>query len=167
MRRRKQQSGSAAVEFAFTGVPLIFIWIGIFWMSFGMWQYHTLQYASKTAAAYLAVHGSLYVAQAGSSIEVKDVATVMARHAVGIPASQITATFTAGSSNTVTCVLSTCETNATVWPPTTANTVGTDITVKGVYTFIAPFGMWVPGHGSVAFANSYALPGYSHQQILF
>lgn len=168
MRPRKQQHGSAMVEFVLTGIPLIFIWIGIFWMSFGMWRYHTLQHAAKAAAAYVATHGALYVTQSGSSIKVADVANVLAGNAVGIPPSEIAATFTANSSTKSCPQLSTCQSDTTtVWPPTSANTVGTDITVKAVYRFVAPFAMWTPHNGSVAFANSYNLPGYSHQQILF
>jgi hypothetical protein len=46
------------LEFALTGIPLIFIWISIVQMAIGMWRYHTIQYAVKTAGAYIVVHGS-------------------------------------------------------------------------------------------------------------
>jgi len=71
MRQRKQRRGSTIVEFCLTGIPLIFIWIGIFWMAFGMWEFHTLQYASKVANSYLATHGAQYVSVSGSAIQVK------------------------------------------------------------------------------------------------
>lgn len=166
MRRRKQQRGSAVVEFAFTGIPLIFIWIGIFWMSFGMWRYHTLQYACKAAGAYLSTHGALYVNASHASIQVKDVAAVLAANAVGLPATEVTLTLTAKDS-TKTCRLDACKTDTTAWPPTSNNVVGTDITVKAAYTMSAAFAMWNPAVGATKFSNSYALTGYSHQQILF
>lgn len=166
MRHRKQR-GSAMVEFVLTGIPLIFMWIGIFWMSFGMWEFFTLQYAAKAANAYLAVHGSQYVVAAGSGIKVKDVANVFAANAVGIVPKAVTLTLTAGTTSTKTCRLDTCQSDTTQWPPTTNNTIGTDIKLKAAFTFLAPFGMWTPGHGSTPFANSYSLAGDSHQQILF
>lgn len=165
MRRRKQR-GSAMVEFVMTGVPLIFMWIGIFWMSFGMWEFHTLQYASKMANSYLAVHGASYVAAAGSAIQVKNVATVLANNAVGIVPSAVTLTLTAGSS-TYSCQLNSCETDSTQWPPSTANSIGTNIQIKAAFTFLSAFGMWTPTNGANSFANSYSLAGYSEQQILF
>jgi len=167
MRKRKQQCGSAVVEFVLTGVPLIFIWIGIFWMAFGMWEFHTLQYASKMANAYLAVHGANYVTAAGASIEVKDVANVFSTYAVGIIPSAVTLTLTAGGTTHPACVLKTCQTDTTAWPPTAANSVGTDIKLRAAFTFVAPFELWTPGQGATSFSNNYSLSGYSHQQILF
>lgn len=167
MRRRKQQCGSALVEFVLTGIPLIFVWIGIFWMSFGMFQFHSLQYAAKMANAYLAVHGATYVSTAGSAIQVKDVANVFAANAVGIVPSTVTLTLTAGNQTHSACRLDTCQSDSTPWPPTTANALDTDIKLTAAFTFLAPFGMWTPGHGATSFANSYSLAGYSHQLILF
>ena len=170
MRRRNEQRGSAMVEFALTGVPLIFIWIGIFWMSFGMWEFHTLQYASKMANSYVAVHGANYVTAAGSSIQVKNIATVLANNAVGIVPSSVTLTLTAGTGGSqipYSCRLDTCKSDSTTWPPTAANAVGTNIQLKAAFTFISAFAMWTPTHGANSFSNSYNLAGYSEQQILF
>jgi len=167
MRRKNRQRGSAAVEFVLTGIPLIFIWIGIFWMSFGMWEFHTLQYAAKVANTYTAVHGYGYVSQAGSGIKVQDVANVFAGNAVGIVPSTVTLTLTAGTNSTKTCRLDTCQTDTTVWPPSTNNSIGTDIKLTAAYTLNTPFAMWTPTNGSTSFANSYSLAGDSHQQILF
>lgn len=166
MRGRKQQAGSAAIEFVLTGIPLIFIWIGIFWMSYGMWQFHTLQYACKMANSYLAVHGSEYAAAAGG-IKVSDVANVFAANAVGVAPTTVTLTLTAGNTTHSACRLDNCEGDSTQWPPTTDNTVGTDIKIQAAYTFKAPFAMWTPHNGPSSFSNSYSLAGYSHQQILF
>ena len=166
MRRRKQR-GSAMVEFVLTGIPLIFMWIGIFWMSFGLWEFHTLQYAAKAANSYLAVHGASYVNVAGTGIKVKDVANVFAANAVGIVPKSVTLTLTAGAGSTKTCRLDTCQSDTTQWPPTTANSIETDIKLQAAFTFKAPFAMWTPAHGVTKFANSYSLSGDSHQQILF
>jgi Flp pilus assembly protein TadG len=167
MRRRNEQRGSAIVEFALTGVPLIFMWIGIFWMSFGMWEFHTLQYATKMANAYVAVHGASYVTAAGSAIQVKNVATVLANNAVGIVPSSVTLTLTAGAQTPYSCRLDACKSDSTTWPPTAANSVGTNIQIKAAFTFLSAFGMWSPTAGTTSFANSYSLAGYSEQQILF
>jgi len=50
-------------------------------MAFGMWEFHTLQYASKVANSYLATHGAQYVSVSGSAIQVKNVANVLAANA--------------------------------------------------------------------------------------
>lgn len=154
------------IEFIFTGIPILFIWIGIFWMCIGMWHYHTLQYAVKEATGYLAVHGASYVSAAGSSIQIKNVASVLATQAVGIQPSAVNVTFTAGGSSR-SCRLDNCKTDSTTWPPTANNAIGTDITIRADIVFNSMFALWTPGSGSTAFSNSYDLPGYSHQQIVF
>jgi hypothetical protein len=135
-------------------------------MSLGMWQYYTLQSAVKTAASYLAVHGAGYVASAGAPIQIKNVANVLAKQAVGIAPNSVQVTFTA---NTVTrtCRLDTCQTDTMVWPPASVNAAGSDITITASRTFQSPFAMWTPGHSPVAFSNSYNFAGFAHQQIVF
>lgn len=171
MMRRKRQSGSAMLEFALCGVPLIFVWISTVQMALGMWHYHTLQYATKAAGAYLSVHGSNYIQQGNSAIEIKDVATVLANSAIGVPASDVSVTFTAYKSDGTTttthsCTLSSCETDTTAWPPTNYNTVGNNFDIHTEYQWKNSIAMFAPGHGSLNF-SSFWLPGHTHQFILF
>jgi Flp pilus assembly protein TadG len=165
--RARRQRGSAVVEFAFTGITLICVWIGVFWMSMGMWNFHTLQYASKVTAMYIATHGQLYINGGGTAIKVSDVANVLANQLVGITANSVNLTLVAGTVTHATCRLDNCESDTAQWPPSGSNTTGTDVKVTADYVFKAPFVMWAPGTGSASFANSYDLAGYSHEQILF
>jgi Flp pilus assembly protein TadG len=168
MRRRKQQGGSAMVEFTLTGIPLIFIWISIVQMSLGMWNYHTLQYAIKQAGAYVAVHGSGTGYCKANSCRVEDAAAVMAQYAVGMPASAINMTFTPVLADHVTkgtattCTLDSCQTNATAFP-----NGNPEFEIQAEYQFKSALGMVAPGgSGSVQFRNPW-FPGYTHQVVLY
>ena len=57
-KRRDRRSGTTLLEFVLVGIPLLFLGISITEMARGMWQYHTLQFATKQAAAYASVHGA-------------------------------------------------------------------------------------------------------------
>jgi Flp pilus assembly protein TadG len=171
MRRRKT-SGSVMVEFVLCGVPMVFVWISTVQMSLGMWHYHTLQYATKAAGAYMATHGASYVAAGNTAPEIENIATVLANAAIGIPASSIQVTFTAfqgnstATSTTHSCELDTCESDTTVWPPTGYNTVGNDFEIKTEFQWKNALAMVAPGHGTQSF-GAFWLPGYTHQFILF
>ena len=176
MIRRERQRGSALVEFAFTGIPLIFVWISIVQMSLGMWHYHTLQYATKLAGEYASFHGANCVAN-GCGKQIKDIATVLATNAIGIPPSAVQCTFTAVKSDhtttcgtPVSCELDTCESNTTAWPPSGCNAVapsGNDITILTEFQFNPAMGMVGPGAGGVIKFSSAWFPGFTHQMILF
>jgi len=155
------------VEFVLTGIPMIFIWISVVQMSIGMWHYHTLQYAVKAAGAFIAHRGASYTTAGGASTKIQDAAAVLGTAAIGIPDTDIAVTWTAGASS-VTCQLNACKTNTTVWPPTTANTTGTDITIRADWVFNSAISMVAPGPGNgVVKFGSFHLPGYTRQFILF
>lgn len=171
LTRRKKQHGSAMLEFALCGIPLIFVWISTVQMALGMWHYHTLQYATKAAGAYLSVHGANYIAAGNSAVQIKDVSTILANSAIGIPATDVSVTFTAYKSDKTTttthsCTLNNCETDTTSWPPTNYNIVGNDFEIKTEYQWKNSIAMVAPGHGTTNFA-AFWLPGFTHQFILF
>ena len=173
MAKRNRQAGSAILEIALCGIPLIFAWISTVQMSLGMWHYHTLQYATKAAGAYMSTHGANYVSAGNTAPQIKDIATVLANQALGIPASGVTVLFTAYKSDGVTstthsCTLSSCQTDSTTWPPTTGgyNSVGNAVEIKTEYLWQNSIAMVAPGHGSVNF-SAFWLPGFTHQVILF
>jgi Flp pilus assembly protein TadG len=170
MIRRHKQRGSAMLEFVLSGIPLIFIWIGIIQMAIGMWQYESLQYAAKTTGNYLAHHGSYYIAAGNTAIKIQDAANVLSATAFGVPADQITVTWTAtpqvGSTTTVTCLLSECKTNTTTWPPTAASFPGSVVTIRADYVYHSSLAMFIPGQGAVQF-QAPNLPGYTRQVVLF
>ncbi|HEV2448482.1 MAG TPA: TadE/TadG family type IV pilus assembly protein, partial [Candidatus Sulfopaludibacter sp.] len=129
MARRIRQRGSAMIEFALTGIPLLFIILSVIQMAIGMWHYHTIQYAVKEAGAYLALHGSSSGYCKSNTCEIQNVASVLKSDAIGIPASSINVTFTPVSSNHSTtgtaysCRLDNCVTDTTTWPASGYNTV--------------------------------------------
>ncbi len=170
---RSPRRGSAILEFTFTGIPFIFIWISIMQMAIGMWQYHTLQYAVKVTGAYIAVHGSDCSANGNTcSIEIENAAQVMQAYLIGLPPSSVSVTFNALGSDhatvesTVSCTLNNCLTNTTAWPPSGYNTPGTDIQVQAEYQFNSAIALFVPSVGAMKFGSAW-LPGFTQQTILF
>jgi Flp pilus assembly protein TadG len=168
MTRRRQQGGSALVEFTMTGVPLLFIWIGIIQISLGMWHYHTLQYAIKQAGSYLTVHGSSTGYCKSNNCRVEDVATIMATYALGMQQSTINMTFTPVASDhttkgaATTCTLDACQTNTTAFP-----NGNPEFEIQAEYQFTNALGMVAPGAGGVVKFQNPWFPAYTHQVVLY
>jgi Flp pilus assembly protein TadG len=179
MARPQTQRGSALLEFTLSGIPMMFIWISVVQMGIGMWQYHTIQYAVKTAGAYATVHGSDCSTGGNScTIEVENVAQVLQNYLIGVDPTQVTVTFNAMASDhvtvasTITCTLSggvsPCLSNTTQWPPSGNNAPGTDIEIQTEYLWKSALAMVAPGPGAgpVSF-GTFWLPGFTHQTIVF
>jgi Flp pilus assembly protein TadG len=170
---RNGRRGSAIVEFALAGIPLIFIWISIVQMAIGMWNYHTLQYAAKVAGAYAAVHGITCVTSTNScSVSIKDIAAVFKTAAIGQPASGISMTFTTDSGVATTCNLggstNLCSSYTSAWPPSGDNQIGKTLAIRADYTFSSALSMVTlgPNGGVVKFASA-GLPGDTKQIIQY
>jgi len=173
MSRNKRQRGGAMLEFALTGVPLMFIVICVIQMAIGMWHYHTLQFAVKEAGAYLSLHGSGTGYCKSNTCQIQNVATILKNDAIGIPAASITVTFTPISSSdhatagsAYSCTLSNCVTDTTVWPVSGYNSIGSEFEIKALYQWQNALGMVTFGAGAspVKFQNPW-FPGYTHQII--
>jgi hypothetical protein len=179
MAGRRIQAGSAVLEFTLSGIPMLFIWISIVQMAIGMWQYHTIQYAVKTACSYAIVHGSDCSSNGNScTVEVENVATVLENYLIGVDPTKVTVTFNVMNSDhvtvasTISCQLSggssPCLSNATQWPPSGNNTPGTDIEIQTEYLWKSALAMVAPGAGSTPVSfGTFWLPGFSHQTIVF
>ncbi len=181
MECRKNRRGSALLEFAFTGVPLIFIWISTVQIALGMWHYHTMQYAVKATGSYMAQHGSDCASPNTCAATIESMAAVMKTNSIGLPATALQMTFNAVSSsdhktitNTVTCTLTNasvpangCDQNATSWPPSGANTPGSEFEIQAEFQWSPAIGMVAPGPGGAVRFGSFWLPAYTHQVILF
>jgi hypothetical protein len=88
--RKSRQAGNAMIEFAFVGIPMIFVLISIFEMARGMWLYHTMAYAMKEGARFAIVHGNNCNAYPNKcTVTIQDIATRIRDAAVGIPASDL------------------------------------------------------------------------------
>lgn len=181
MDRRKKRRGSALLEFAFTGVPLIFMWISTVQMALGMWHYHTMQYAVKATGSYLAQHGGDCASPNTCSVTIANLAAVMKANAIGVPATALQMTFKSVSAadhstvlTTVTCTLnnavtpaSGCDQNSTVWPPAANNGIGSEFEIQSEFLWSPAIGMVAPGPGKSVIFGSFWLPAYTHQVILF
>jgi Flp pilus assembly protein TadG len=179
--RRRRLRGEALVEFTLVGIPLMFVWISTVEMARGMWQYHTLQYATKMANAYAAVHGATCSSSGNScTVDVSDVVTQFQNYAIGIPMANVKLVLVSNTAgNSVTCnPVSTCSTNgswSTQWPPpaNSDNAVGNPVEVKTYYTFNTALAMFWPGSGtpwsfgSSAGSGKFVFPGYSYELIQF
>ena len=176
MQQPIQQRGSAMLEFTLVGIPLIFVWIGIAQMSFGMWNYHALQYAVKTAGDYTSIHGAGCGSNGNScSIQIKDVAAIIQSRAPGVGPTLTNLTFAAISPtdhsttlSSVSCRLDACLTDTTPWPLSGYNSQGQEFSISAYYQFQSAIAMVAPGQGNgpVQFGTA-TFPAYTHQIVLF
>lgn len=173
MSRRRRQRGGAMVEFALTGIPLLFFVICNVQMAIGMWHYHTIQYAVKQAGAYLASHGSSSGYCQSNTCQIQQIATVMKTNAIGLPSNAVYMTFTPIGTDHVTagtsysCRLDSCVTDTTTWPINNYNGIGSEFSIKAEYQYTHSMAMVVFGPGgNIQFLNPW-FPGYTHQMILY
>src|SRR5262249_55135964 len=139
------------------------------------WHYHTLQYAVKATAMYVAHHGAGCASPNTCSIQIKDAANILKTNAIGIPSNEITVDWTAYKdsaastpSATITCTLNNCISNTTAWPPAGYTAVESAVEIKADYVFKSALCMVAPGPGAkVVNFGQFHLPGYAFQQILF
>lgn len=153
------------LEFAMTGVPVIFVLVSVLWMSIGMWEYHTLVEAVNATARTAVVHGAGCVGKTCATT-IDSTAKLLAASAIGIPPGQLNATFTSTAS-TVTCnPLSACYGNAAAWPTLAGNTTSTDLTVAATFQFTSPISLWSAHQGTQQF-GVVTLGANSRQPIVF
>jgi hypothetical protein len=181
VKRHNRSRGTALLEFAFTGPPLIFICISTFQMALGMWHYHTLQYSVKAAGSYLAQHGSDCGGSNNCLLKIQDLAALMKTYAIGLPATSVNMTFNSVSStdhstvlSTVSCVLTNsttpangCDQNTTQWLPSSNNAVGSEFEIQAEYLWSPIIGIVAPGAGNSMLFGSFWLPAYTHQVTVF
>ena len=81
-----------------------------------MWNYHTLQYATKATGAYLSVHGSTCgIPPNACTVKIKDLASYFQSQAIGIPPASVNVTFVSASGTTVNCnPVNSCSANNTL-----------------------------------------------------
>jgi hypothetical protein len=181
LNRRSRRRGSAILEFAFTGVPLLFMWISTVQMAIGMWHYHTMQYAVKATGHYLAEHGGDCTSPNTCSVTIANLSSIMKTNSIGLPATAMLMTFNSVSSSdhktvlsSVTCTLTNattpangCDQNSTTWPPSGNNSAGSEFEIQAMFQWNPAIGMVAPGPGQSFNFSSFWLPAYTHQVILF
>ena len=89
-RSRGRQRGAVVMESALTILLLVMITIGTLELGRAVWCYNTLPYAVRQATRYAIVHGSTSTSPATET----QLATTVARNAVGLDSSALTVTTT-------------------------------------------------------------------------
>ena len=165
---RNNRRGDTLIEFTLTGIPIIFLGISIVECSIAMCEYESMSNAVTIAARYAASHGATCSANGNScTIEIKNVANLIAATAWIISSASMTVTLTDNSGST-TCTLSTCETNTAQFPSSSgnANAVGNNITIKVTHKLTNPLPMYWPPHAD-SDDSGYLLGATSYQAIQF
>jgi hypothetical protein len=152
MPQREAERGSAIIEFALAGIPLVFLLLVILEFCLAMWSYHTLASAVDAGAEFASTKGS--DCAPSCAVSIGQVTQVILNAGVGLNPNQLKLTFSPGS---VSCTAVNCLSNSTVWPPSGNNAVGTLISIQATYPAplsIAPFwpGKLFPAIGSVNFS---------------
>lgn len=173
---RKWQRGSATIEMALVGIPIIFTVISIFEMSRGMWIYHTLAYSVKAGVRLASVHGENCINNPpgvtnNCPISIKEIANAIHLAAVGLDPATTLLTFRSATSAPVTCYMGSssasnvttilgtgvgCGSLTTPWPPgppTFENQVGKQIRIDIKTPFHSAIAMVFPGASPVSFAQ--------------
>jgi len=155
--------GQALVEFTLVGIPMIFVLIGTFEISRGMWIYNTLAYAAKAGVRYASVHGeNCGPPNANTCTQtIAQLAQVIQDAGIGLDIAKTDVYFMTlngdGTVNTtVNCKLrGGCQSNSTIWPPTTdgSNQVGKLIRIDLKAPFISALTFFWPGAKGVKFAS--------------
>ncbi len=155
------------MEFTLVAVPLIFIIISTVELSRGMWLYSTLAYSVRKGTRYASVHGGNCAAASSSCpVTLGSVAQVIQNGAVGLPADQLNIVFATANTSTSCSPLNSCLSSSTTWPPSSDNSVGTDVTISGTYPFRSAMAMFWPGKGKVNF-STVNLAAKAQEEIIF
>jgi len=164
--RNRRRSGQSLVEFTLMGIPMVFVTISVVYMSIGMWQFHSLAYASDMTARYVSVHGAT-CGQSGNTctITVGNVANFFATQAMALDTSKVIVKLKDGSGTTTCSAVSSCNSTSTQFPNASYNSVGSDITITATYGVKSPLAMFWPP--DVDWAHDYTLGAQSRQRIMF
>lgn len=168
-RRRSLRRGQSIIEFTFVGIPLMFVLISIFEMSRGMWMYHTLAHATKTAVRYSIVHGQNCGAPTGNTClrTIGHIATEFKNAAVGIDEATTMLTFisAAGTIGPRSLTVSLGD-NATQWPPAGGNAPSQILTIEAVTPFRSAIALFWPGSSPVTIGRV-NLPARSSDRVAY
>ncbi len=164
--RNRRRSGQSVVEFTLMGIPMVFVTVSVIYMSIAMWQFYSLAYASDMTARYVSVHGATCAANGNTcTITVGNVATFFASQAMSLDSSKVIVKLKDGSGTTTCSPLNSCTSTATQFPSSSANSVGSDITITATYGVKSPLAMFWPP--DIDWAHDYSVGAQSRQRIMF
>ncbi len=131
------------------------------------WQLWNLSDATDSTARYISTHGA-NCAQNGNSctITTGQVATYFENQAMALSSGSANVTLTDGSGTTSCSPVSTCASGSAQFPASSANSVGSDITVQATYQLTNPiFMLW--GNSNNVNGNNYTVGAKSRVRIQF
>jgi Flp pilus assembly protein TadG len=164
--RNRRRSGQSLIEFTLMGIPMVFVTISVVYVSIGMWQFHSLAYASEMTARYVSVHGATCAANGNTcTITVGNVATFFSTQAMALDASKVIVQMKDGSGTTTCNPVNSCNSTATQFPSASYNSVGSDITITATYGVKSPLAMFWPP--DIDWAHDYTVGAQSRQRIMF
>jgi hypothetical protein len=170
-RRRPARSGQALLEFTLLGIPMLCITTSIMCMALDAWQLWSLSYATDSTARYISMRGATCAENGNScTITTGQVATYFESQAMALSSGSVNVTLADGSGTTNCNPVSTCNSGSAQFPASSANNVGSDITVKATYQLTNPiFMIW----GSIntiwggVNGNNYSVGAKSRVRIQF
>jgi Flp pilus assembly protein TadG len=167
-RARGNENGNTLVEFTLVGIPLLLIFISLIEICIAMWSYHTLAYAVREGARYASTKGQACTYGGNScTVSVGAIAQQIASAGVGLIPAQLNMTLTSSAGSVPCNPITSCYSNAAIWPPSSANAPGSVISVSGTYPVQTGIVMmFFPGTGASQL-NSVTLPASSQQIIQF
>jgi TadE-like protein len=174
-KRHCQRAGNSLLEFTLVGIPIIFVLISTFQMSFGMWLYHTLAFAVRQGTRYTIVHGANCSLNGNNyCVTISNVATVINNAAPGLNPNQMTVTLTpsqgSATTDTLANLMNSSTYSTTIWPPSSpagANAVGQPVKISVVYPFNSAISMFWPGTRPIGPQGRIYLPASSTDLIQF
>lgn len=155
LRRHKRQRGAALVEYAFTFIFSVALFLGIMEFGHALYAYHFVNNAAKEATRWAAVNGANCSSDSSCNgtapmnngpAKLTDVSTYVQNHIpAGIDTTKVTTT-ACGLADTAACAASTPQvcTRAVGTQPATPNAPGCTVQVQVNYSFNFVFPL-IPG----------------------
>lgn len=163
-----RRAGSASIEFALVGIPVMMALISIFEISRAMWTYHSLAHTVRQTTRYISVHGhGCAIAPQQCTATVGDIARTARGAAVGLSSGELELTISATNGAVECAPLDACLGNGSVWPEFPGNLPGMEVTVSARYPFQSVLLMIWPGAGSAGGLRTFSFPASSTDTISF
>src|SRR5687767_1539607 len=160
-KRRTRQSGSAMVEFALIGIPLMFTLLITFELSRAMWAYHTVAYAVKEGVRFAAVHGNDCALVPNNCLVTRaQIAARINNAALGLIRDDLQIAF--GAAGTFGAINSYAADTAR-FPTAGAGVRFLPVEIRAAYTFHSPLGRLLTAGGP----GTYVFPANSRELVQY
>jgi hypothetical protein len=146
---------------------MLCITTSILCMAVDAWQLWSLSYATDSTARYISMHGATCARNGNScTITTQQVATYFEKQAMALNSGSVNVTLADGSGTTSCSPVSTCASGSAQFPASSANSVGSDITVQATYQLTNPILMFWGSSNNVT-GSGYTVGAKSRVRIQF